>query len=188
MHLSTVQHGAYLLLIMAYWRAAAPLPDDDAFLAACAKLSVEEWRGYRTAMSQFFVIGLGVWRHKRIDKELIKAKERLQAKSDAGVKGNKKRWGDRKRIAKGSQQGSQAASQTDRERIASHTPLTEEGTAPALRGGQSRLTGSGDDHRPVSMAEIRRREGPPPPLRMPGPIIPKEDADAIRNGTYNSRR
>lgn len=37
MHLTAAEHGAYLLLIMHYWRTGAPLPDDDRQLTAIAK-------------------------------------------------------------------------------------------------------------------------------------------------------
>jgi uncharacterized protein YdaU (DUF1376 family) len=41
-HLSTTQHGAYLLLLMHYWRKRE-LPDDDKQLAAIAKLPLRIW-------------------------------------------------------------------------------------------------------------------------------------------------
>ena len=49
-HLSTIEHGAYLLLIMTYWRQGG-LPDDDNRLARIARLSTEEW-GQRSFSSR----------------------------------------------------------------------------------------------------------------------------------------
>jgi uncharacterized protein YdaU (DUF1376 family) len=43
-HLSTFEHGAYLLILMAMWRAGGSLPDDDKTLARCAKVTLDKWR------------------------------------------------------------------------------------------------------------------------------------------------
>jgi uncharacterized protein YdaU (DUF1376 family) len=67
--LTTEQHGAYLLLIMAYWVDGPPLDDDDE-LAAVTKMDVKTWRKNRPKLVRFFRIEKGVWRHKRIDAEL----------------------------------------------------------------------------------------------------------------------
>ena len=45
-HLSTIQHGAYLFLIMHYWQQGG-LPDDDEQLARIACMSIAEWRKHR---------------------------------------------------------------------------------------------------------------------------------------------
>ena len=79
-HLSTIEHGAYLLLIMHYW-AAGSLPSDDHSLARIAGLTVKEWNRHRTVIAKFFD---AQWRHKRIDLELsrssdISEKRRLAA-------------------------------------------------------------------------------------------------------------
>ena len=52
-HLSTVEHGAYLLLLMHSWRTG-PLPDDDARLAAIARMSRPEWRRVADVIRAFF--------------------------------------------------------------------------------------------------------------------------------------
>ncbi len=83
-HLSRDEHGAYLLLIMAYWRGAAPLPDDDKRLASIVKASLREWKALRPVLAEFFMVGDGLWRHKRIDHELGKAKDNQAQRSAAG--------------------------------------------------------------------------------------------------------
>jgi uncharacterized protein YdaU (DUF1376 family) len=75
MHLSYAEHGAYLLLIFAYWRTGAPLRDDDRFLAGICKASAKQWRDLRPVLSAFFQVEGGAWRHKRIEAELESASE-----------------------------------------------------------------------------------------------------------------
>lgn len=68
-HLSTTQHGAYLLLILHYWRTGG-LPEDDTKLARIAKLSVKNWTEFiKPDLQPLFRPN---WRHKRIDEELDK--------------------------------------------------------------------------------------------------------------------
>jgi uncharacterized protein YdaU (DUF1376 family) len=72
MHLTTEQHGAYLLLIMDYWRRGSS-PDDDRLLAAIAKISLAKWKILRPILSPFFAVENGRWTHKRIEAERTKA-------------------------------------------------------------------------------------------------------------------
>ena len=46
-HLSTIEHGAYLLLIMTYWQRGEPLPNDDKRLARIARMTPDEWADAR---------------------------------------------------------------------------------------------------------------------------------------------
>lgn len=82
-HLSTTQHGAYLLLMMHYWRKGE-LPDDDKQLAAITKLPIRIWADSRETIQAFFYEG---WKHKRIDEELSKMERVSSRRSEAGVKG-----------------------------------------------------------------------------------------------------
>lgn len=91
--LSTEQHGAYLLIIMDYWRNGPP-PDDDAVLAQITGLPAARWKAHRAVIERFFAIKNGIWTQKRIEKELAKAKHNNDQKSEAGRASAAKRWGN----------------------------------------------------------------------------------------------
>jgi uncharacterized protein YdaU (DUF1376 family) len=82
-HLTTTQHGAYLLLMMHYWRKGE-LPDDDRQLSKIAKLPLKTWCEYRQTLQDFFYDG---WKHKRIDAELQKMMRVSAQRAIAGQKG-----------------------------------------------------------------------------------------------------
>lgn len=82
-HLTTTQHGAYLLLMMHYWRKGS-LPDDDKQLSKITKLPLKVWTEYRETLQDFFHDG---WRHKRIDIELHKTMSISEKRAAAGYKG-----------------------------------------------------------------------------------------------------
>jgi uncharacterized protein YdaU (DUF1376 family) len=84
--LNTLQHGAYLLLIMHYWQHDA-LPSDDARLAAITGLSVAQWRRIREPVQAKFSDG---WRHKRIEAEIAKTDRALMQRRAAGRNGGVK--------------------------------------------------------------------------------------------------
>jgi len=70
MHLSTREHGAYLLLIAAYFHTQSPLPDDNKRLSNIVKVSPKVWGQMRLTLSKMFVIKDGFWYHNIIEKEL----------------------------------------------------------------------------------------------------------------------
>lgn len=89
MHLSTVQHGAYLLLLLACWKGGAELPDDDAQLAAITRLPVPEWKKHATVLRAFFDACDGKLMHRRVAHELAKAKELSATRSGVGRLGGR---------------------------------------------------------------------------------------------------
>ena len=93
MRLTTIQHGAYILLMMEYWRQG-PLPDDDFELAAIAKMERKQWdREARSALRRFFTVhDDGLLHQKRLDAERIKARGVSAERSKAGKEGAAKRW------------------------------------------------------------------------------------------------
>lgn len=91
--LTTEQHGAYLLLILDYWRNG-PAPDDDAVLQQITKLDRATWKRHRPALARLFQIADGEWRHKRIDRELEAAAVNSDRRSSKARAAAQARWGD----------------------------------------------------------------------------------------------
>lgn len=90
--LTTEQHGAYLLLIMDYWRNGPP-PDNDAVLSQICRMSPDAWSNARSTIRAFFEHVDGHLRHPRIDKELAKAKEDQAKREEKARLAAEKRWG-----------------------------------------------------------------------------------------------
>lgn len=68
MHLSTEEHGAYLLIIFNYWQTGKPIPKPR--LPKIARLSNDRWISAETSLSEFFSEVDGEWVHERIEIDL----------------------------------------------------------------------------------------------------------------------
>lgn len=90
-HLSTVEHGAYMLLIMHYWQHEG-LPTDEHKLARICRMTIAEWSAARDTLADLFEEG---WRHGRIDREIAAARETMAKRSAAGRAGASARYGNR---------------------------------------------------------------------------------------------
>jgi uncharacterized protein YdaU (DUF1376 family) len=91
MHLTCEQSGAYLHLIMHYWRAGA-LPNNDVALAQIARLPMKAWKAHRPIIAAFFTVTPSAWQHKRIDAERKKSAEVKERYAERAKKGADKRW------------------------------------------------------------------------------------------------
>jgi len=83
--LSALEHAGYILLLLAYWKRQGPLPKDDKKLAAMACMSPREWKSIRQDVLSFFEECGETLVHKRVEKELNDARERVERARSAGV-------------------------------------------------------------------------------------------------------
>jgi uncharacterized protein YdaU (DUF1376 family) len=95
MHLNTEQHGAYLLLIMAYWDKGGALPHDDMKLSAICKLTEKAWSKNKSIIAEFFDLESNskLWVHHRIEKEIADGNKRRESATEKGKTGAAARWG-----------------------------------------------------------------------------------------------
>jgi uncharacterized protein YdaU (DUF1376 family) len=90
--LTTEQHGAYLLLIIDYWKSGR-LPDDDSILANVTRLSMDAWAKHRGVLQGFFEVSNGEWIHSRIEKEIEKSGDLKLAQIKKSILGNYVKYG-----------------------------------------------------------------------------------------------
>lgn len=90
--LTTEQHGAYLLLIMDYWKNGR-LPNDDHVLSQITRMSIERWGVLRGVLEGFFEVTDKEWIHTRIEKELEQTRSKLREALMKSILGNYKRHG-----------------------------------------------------------------------------------------------
>ena len=89
--LTTEQHGAYLLLIMDYWRNGR-LPDNDEVLAQITRMSIDAWSNARSILLAYFQIENGYWIQKRIEQVLSDLKTRKETAVTRAKAGALARW------------------------------------------------------------------------------------------------
>jgi uncharacterized protein YdaU (DUF1376 family) len=86
-HLTTEQHGAYLLLLMTMWRSDGVLSDDPAKLARIAGLTVARWHKISADIMAFFTSCEGGITQGRLAAELAIADEKSEKRSQSGKAG-----------------------------------------------------------------------------------------------------
>lgn len=153
-HLSAAEHGAYLLLIGHYWSTWAPLPDDDDKLRRIARMERAEWKRAKPVVAEFFEIGGGVWRHKRIEAEMQKASIKRERFAKRAKDAAEARW------ARDKQTGEDCNG--DATSNATSTPQAVLGECPPPPPPQKEKNKGGESaDRPVGVAP------PAPPLDDP---------------------
>lgn len=88
-HLTTIEHGAYLLLLITAWRSKKGLlPDDDSLLARYTFLTPAQWKRMRPTLAPFFTIENGTWEQCRLTDELEAVRQHSRKASNSA----KARW------------------------------------------------------------------------------------------------
>ncbi|WP_406916922.1 DUF1376 domain-containing protein [Klebsiella oxytoca] len=82
MHLSTEEHGAYLLLMFNYWQTGRSIPKSR--LSKIARLSNDRWSSVEPSLKEFFNDNGTEWVHDRIERDLEMVRSSQRQKSDAG--------------------------------------------------------------------------------------------------------
>ena len=81
-HLTTEEHGAYLLLLFSYWQTGKPLRGDR--LASVSRMGAERWASVEPTLKEFFHVKSGVWTHFRVESDLEKVGSKSKKNSEAG--------------------------------------------------------------------------------------------------------
>lgn len=68
-HLSLLEHGVYMRLLLAYYGREAPIPDDAAERLAGARSPVER-KAVRTVLGEFFELRDGSWHQGKCEREI----------------------------------------------------------------------------------------------------------------------
>ncbi|MEO7467546.1 MAG: DUF1376 domain-containing protein [Sphingobium limneticum] len=90
-HLSTLEHGAYFLLMMEAWRRpSCSLPDDDVMLARLAGLDPDGWATVKPIILAMWKLDRRskTWTQKRLTKEKGYVRKKSKSQKDKAVK----RW------------------------------------------------------------------------------------------------
>ncbi len=164
--MSTLQVGAYLLLLCKAWQAEPPasLPNDDQTLARLARVAPEVWREIGRGVLGAFRLGSdGRLHNKRLRQEYDIAKRKMKAFRDAGKKGGKTRAENLKAKGVTQKQPSQAC-------------LSLEATSKHLATSQSQ-----------SEINTKKEEPPQPPAKPGGEAVPEltkaiEDKPPLKAG------
>lgn len=117
MHLTTEEHGAYLLLIFNYWQTGKPIPVSR--LARITRLSNERWTDVERSLGEFFNERDNEWFHDRIERDL----EAVRATQEQRIAAGKASAEARKQSAKARPKASRNARSTPVE-----IPLNENAT------------------------------------------------------------
>lgn len=93
-HLTTIEHGAYLLLLITSWRARGnTLPDNDRMLARYAKCTMGQWARIRPILEPFFSISSDGWVQGRLMDEAAHVRQVRESQRANGVSSALKRKG-----------------------------------------------------------------------------------------------
>lgn len=84
-HLTTIEHGAYFLLLMTMWRSKdGSLPNDDKMLARFTKLTPAQWKRIKPIILEFFDEKNGALFQSRLTAVRVAVEQKKKQASQAG--------------------------------------------------------------------------------------------------------
>lgn len=99
-HLSTEEHGAYLLLLAAMWRRNGWVPDDDKDNARILHMTVAKWRRTKDRLSGFLIFKDGEISQKNLLKNWENVQEKIEKNRENGSKGGRPKTNKNKGLTK----------------------------------------------------------------------------------------
>lgn len=99
-HLTTEEHGAYLLLLAAMWRRNGSVPDDDRDNARILGLTQAKWRRIKERLEGFLVFENGEISQKNLQKIWKITQEKIEKNRENGAKGGRPKSNKNKDIEK----------------------------------------------------------------------------------------
>jgi uncharacterized protein YdaU (DUF1376 family) len=99
-HLSTEEHGAYLLLLAAMWRRDGSVPDNDKDIARIVGLTVAKWRRVRERLSENLVFDGHTITQKNLQKIWKNTQEKIEKNKQNGALGGRPKANETKDITK----------------------------------------------------------------------------------------
>lgn len=88
-HLTTEEHGAYLLLLGAMWRRNGTVPDDDRDNARIIGLTKGKWLKIKQRLSDFLIYENDTISQKKLQKTWKKTQETIEKNRQNGAKGGR---------------------------------------------------------------------------------------------------
>lgn len=99
-HLTTEEHGAYMLLLAAMWRRDGSVPDDDRDNARIIGLTVAKWRKIKARLSVFLIVKDGMITQKNLQKIWENTQEKIDKNRENGAKGGRPKSKENNGVAK----------------------------------------------------------------------------------------
>lgn len=138
-HLTTLEHGAYMLLLLAMWRRGGVVPDDDKDNARVTRLSLAKWRTVKPRLLPFLTLSDGQFTQKRLAKEWNYVAGKREKNAQNGALGGRPQSSKNNDIAKanGSVSVSNIETQTKANPVPIPDPLPKEEEPSSLRSDES---------------------------------------------------
>lgn len=99
-HLTTEEHGAYMLLLAAMWRRNGWVPDDDRDNARILGLTKAKWRRIKARLSGFLIFDGGNISQKKLLETWKKTQEKIEVNRENGAKGGRPKKNENNHLAK----------------------------------------------------------------------------------------